>query len=232
MKRGFEWRGAVLLIAGIPEEHDEDVSAAHMLGIEEALLSFARAAFARGHRVIVPADRIAAPLLAMVAAEYRRGPLSESIDEEPPLLGVAVLGEGEDHPEQSLGPVLPDGIDAGGFSSFHELVAEADPSRAFLIGGSPSLGERVTVLRERGVPMHAIGPTLTPSSWEAGIGEWEASERILGEVEWPGATAEEPKREAPAAEALVPYPYLMQRLLELDDELGAPTESAEDRHAY
>jgi hypothetical protein len=88
------WAPPVVLSAAFPAEDDE-VHLEQLLEIEEALLSFTRAALAQGRRIVVPGDETVAPLVAQTVAEYAPPARAEGRKGEPPLVEV-LLTRGPD----------------------------------------------------------------------------------------------------------------------------------------
>jgi hypothetical protein len=219
-----------MLLAGFPEE---DASAAMLLEIEEAVLSFSRAAFAAGRRVTLPGDRLVTPLVAQVAAEYVSPLGSESAGEGPQPLTV-ILAEGDEQIDEVLGGSRHVerawlGGERHGHADRHQLTSEAirlsAPQAAVAVGGDPGMVEDLDLLRLHEVEMAPIVPTLAGSLRE-GWGRWgpDVASRVLDEAGWQEFVGER------AAARRVPYSYLMQHLISRWDRPkgGANTELRPD----
>jgi hypothetical protein len=208
----------VMLLASLPEEDEGPAGFERSLEIQEAVLSFGRAAFSRGHQVAVPDDEFVAPLLAAVAEEYREPTRSEEVRIAPPQLEIGRIGsEDEDLSGWSRRP-LHDGVRRGDFGSFAEFLESARPRKAIAVGGGGRgfRAERVEMVRKSGIELQAIAPTLTVGARERGWGDWDATEDLLREIDWPRPQLRERGEDAspPGAEGVVPYAYLMERLVE------------------
>jgi hypothetical protein len=219
-------RPPVMLLASLPVEEEEEFAVERSLEIQEAVLSFARAAFSRGHRVVVPADGFVAMLLTAVAAEYRTPPRSEELREAPPQLMIGMLGSAEEELAGWPRRVVPPGVLQRRFDSFADFVGLTEPGKAIVVGGGGGESrdervERFDRLRGREMELLVMGPTLTDFAREQGWGEWDVTRDLLGEIEWPEPGAEHRDDSLPlGAESVTPYAYLMQRLLETDEEDG------------
>ncbi len=215
------WERPVLLSAGFPHEDDE-VRASRLHEIEEALLSFTRAVLAQGGRIVLPADRVVAPLVAETAAEYAPPLRTEATGPTRPLVGV-LLTEGRDAQlEQALaalGHVTPmffgdvDRQHTGRHRLTIEAVESVRPSSAVVLGAAPESLDDIRVLQEREVLVQVVGEALAGSLGEPGeLWHYDVTRRILQEIEW--------RVDAPGARhdldvgRRVPYPYVMQRLVE------------------
>lgn len=210
-------RPPVMLLAGLPVTQEEGIEVERALEIQEAVLSFARAAFSVGHPVAVPADGFVAPLLSAVADEYRPPSRSEEIQETPPQLAIGVLGSVEEELGGWSRRAAPAAVLQPRFDSFEDFLESIEPRKVIVVGegGAESGAERVGSVRERGVELQAVGPTLTESARDRGWGEWDAAGRLLREIGWPEPGAESREGAPPiGAESVIPYGYLMQRLLE------------------
>lgn len=220
-------RSPVMLLASLPVEPEEGIEFERSLEIQEAVLSFGRAAFSRGHPVVVPADDFAAPLLAAVAAEYRAPARSEETRRTPPQLAIGMFGGAEEERAGWPGRAVPAGVLQERFDSFPDFLRSAEPRKAIVVGGGgvgESEEERVQRFEQAsawGVDMQVVGPTLTNFAREQGWYSLDATQELLAEIEWPERGGD---RRGDGllvgAERLVPYAYLMQRLLETDDEEG------------
>jgi hypothetical protein len=208
----------VLLAAGFPAEHEEDVPAAQLLEIEEAVLSLTRAAFAQGRRIVLPADRIVAPLVAEIATEYALPPRTEEVERSLRSLVVVAFTSGHDDRLQEALAELGDVVEAAIFPAAEERqytgrhritrdTLELGASRMVVIGGEPGILEDLELARERGLEQVAIGPTLVGAALEANLEGSDVVRRLLAEV-----GAEEGRWDAGAGEP-TPYPFVMQRLL-------------------
>jgi hypothetical protein len=215
------WAPPLVLAAAFPDEDDE-VPFEHLIEIEEALLSFTRAALAQGRRLVVPGDEAVAPLVAQTVAEYAPPARTEQREGEAPLVEV-LLTRGPDPPlEEALAgidrvrPRVARGQEGAGEGRRHPLTVEAvrelEPAGAVVIGGSRESVEDVAVLREVSVPLFVVGPTLTGPLYEfSDLWERDFTRGTLAEIEW-----QEAEREL-AFDTAIPYAYVMQRLVE---ELG------------
>jgi hypothetical protein len=219
-------RSPVMLLASLPVEPEEGIEFERSLEIQEAVLSFGRAAFSRGHPVVVPADGFAAPLLAAVATEYRAPARSEETRRTPPQLAIGLFGGAEEERAGWPGRAVPPGVLRERFESFADFLRSVEPRKVIVVGGGVGESEEERVLRFEqasawGVEMQVVGPTLTNFAREQGWYSLDATQGLLAEIEWPERGGD--RREdglLVGAEGLVPYAYLMQRLLETDDEEG------------
>lgn len=216
-------RPPVMLLASLPVEEEGGIEVERSLEIQEAVLSFGRAAFSRGHPVVVPSDGFAAPLLTAVADEYREPPRSEEVQESPPQLAIGML----DDIEEELGGWPRRDMSASvlqrRFESFAAFLGSTEPHKAIVVGGGggESGVERVDLVREREAELLVMGPTLTNFARRQGWDNWDATRDLLREIEWPRPSGEYRDSAPPlGAEGVTPYAYLMQRLLETDDEEG------------
>lgn len=229
-----------MLVAGFPPEPEEGdpVAAPFLLEIEEALLSFGRAAFAAERQVVVPADREVAPLLASVAAEYRAPLRSEGEEGERALLGVALTGgrdgelEGELARVPGVAVLGPDGgpleieerarreegtgLDSGADARHPltlDLVAGVEPRVGVAIGWVPGRRFDTTHFLARGVPVETIWPTVSGDPDSAWASEGSMG-RVLEECGWSPRPAGEGEEGEASAEGprWIPYPYVMQRM--------------------
>jgi hypothetical protein len=211
----------ILLSADFPAE-DEAVPASQLLDLEEALLSFARAALASEHTLALPADRIVAPLVAQIAAEYAAPPKMEAAEAPPPVRVLFTAGR-DPELEQALAG------HEGAWSPWHgEMLAEARGDRhpltpealrtiapvfAMMLGGGRRLFEDFRMLRELQVPLHAVGAALSgPLREVRDAAEWDVTGQLLDEIGWGTPIGETDLLDE--AERRVPYPYLMQRVVE------------------
>jgi hypothetical protein len=224
----FFERPPVVLLASLPTESEGGAGIDRALAIQEAVLSFARAAYSHGHAVAAPADGFVAPLLAAVATEYQAPARSEAVDARPIQLAVGSWrGEEEEGGRWSRRPA-PDGVMRGTFEGFDHFLAWADPRQVIVVGGGHDEPEaepmeRFIRMRDRGVGVHAIGPTLTDAALGHGWGAWDVTRNLLDEIEWPRRASDRDDDSPPlGAEAVVPYAYLMQRLLSTDEDEGTP----------
>jgi hypothetical protein len=207
-------RAPVMLVAGFPEA---GASAAQLLEIEEAVLSFSRAAFAAGRRISLPGDHFIAPLVSQVAAEYVLPLGSESVDEGPrPVEMILAEGRDEQLDEMLAGWRHVRGVSLGRargtHGGRHRLTSEAiefsAPQVALAVGGAPGMADDLDLLRLHEVRLAPIVPTLAGSlreGWER-LGE-DVTGRILAEAGWEEAVGER------TAARRTPYPYLMQQLI-------------------
>jgi len=211
----------VVLSAGFPDE-DDDVPAAQLLEIEEALLSFTRAALAQGRRLMLPADRVVALLVAQTAAEYALLPQTEMSEPARPLIEV-VLTEGRDAQlEQALAglnhvrPHLfgnPKAQHTGRHRLTSDAVREIQPASAVVLGGARQSLDDVHMLREFNVRLYVVGATLAGPLREHGeLWEHDITERMLAEIDWGKERGEADI--GVDVERQIPYPYLMQRLVQ------------------
>jgi hypothetical protein len=219
-------RPPVMLLASLPVEQEGEIEVERSLEIQEAVLCFGRAAFSRGHPVVVLADGFVAPLLAAVADEYRAPPRSEEFQESPPQLAIGMLGGVEAELGGWPRRDVPASVLQRHFDSFADFLGSSEPSKAIVVGGGGGESgaervERFDRARERGVELLVVGPTLTNFAREQGWNDWDATRALLHEIDWPGPGAgHRDDARSLGAERVIPYAYLMQRLLETDDEEG------------
>jgi hypothetical protein len=209
------WHPPALLLAAFPSE-TEDVDLAQTLEIEEAVLSFARAALAQGRKIALPADRVVAPLVSQVAGEYGPTAVTEAGDGSPALV-KAMFTEGRD-------PRLEQALAAGGQVELGQLAVGkveisgvrhrltpaalewANPERAVVIGEPPALLDELELVREFGVEIATVGPTLSARDIELGnLREHDTVAPMLDEKLELG--------EGEADELRLPYAFLMQELV-------------------
>jgi hypothetical protein len=235
-RRRWDWsaRAPLVLIAGFPEV---GVTARHLLEIEEAVLSFSRAAFAAGRRVALPGDRLVAPLVSRVAAEYVPPPGSEGAGEGSRPIELMLTEGGDERLEGILARLgHADQLRVGGrkreepYADRHPLTFEAislsAPQAALAVGGDAGMVDDLELLREHEVEVVPIVPTLAGlprKGWQ----RWgtDVASEILAEAGWEAVSR-------PTGPSLTPYPYLMQQLVagwdepeRLPDELGGPQSS-------
>jgi hypothetical protein len=240
-------RPPVLLLAGFPEETDKSVPPAHLIGIEEAVLSFTRAALASGNRIALPADRAVVPLVAAAAAEYVRPLRTEARAEEAPRVEIALSGGRDPQLEAMLARAA--GVAARHFTADGEVrglreeegewhlhtgrhpltraVLEAvGPRMAVVVGGDPGLATEVGLIEAAGIELAVIGHTLADASLRDDWTEMDPTLDVLERIGWPGGRG---KGQAEAAEDrgedVIPYPYLMQWLFREDEDDGVPVKS-------
>lgn len=231
-------RPPVLLLAGLPLEQEEGAGFKLALEIQEAVLSFGRAAFANRQPVAVSADSFAAPLLTAVAAEYRQPARSEETEAMPPQLAIGMFGSTEEERAGRPPRVMPPGVLRWHFESFPEFLASAKPRQVVVVGGGgDGAGDMRAIqfaqAREFADELQVIEPTLTDFARGQGWDEWDVTRDLLGKIGWPGWGDDrfdaEPRDDArddaspPGAERVVPYAYLMQRLLGTDEDQGTAT---------
>jgi hypothetical protein len=213
------WAQPVVLSAAFPDEDDE-VPLQHLIEIEEALLSFTRAALAQGRRLLVPGDEAVAPLVAQTVAEYAPPTRAEEQEEGPPLVEVLLTRGPDPRLEEALagiGRVRPlvargaEGVREGRHPLTYEVLRDLAPAAAVVIGGSRESIEDVGVLRDLQVPLFVVGRTLSGALADRGLWEQDFVSGVLGEIEW-----REPEDDVASGLAF-PYAYVMQRLVE---ELG------------
>jgi len=164
----------------------------------------------------VPGDLVVAPLVAATAAEYAPEARTERAEPAAPLVEV-LLTQGRDRRlEDALAGLA--GVHASApFDSEaqpterHRLTTDAvrrfEPAAAVVIGGSRAMVEDLSAVREAGVRAFPIVPTLTGPVRERRE-LWEGPdlvERALADL---GSQDDEEAR-------AIPYPYVMQRLVEL-----------------
>jgi hypothetical protein len=214
-------RPAVLL-AGLPpaSEQKEPVPFRQLLEIEEAILSFARAALAAGRPIALPGDSFAAPLVARVAAEYAPAAQAEEVLRPPSLVEV-LLDRRDLRLEGLLGDLSGVGISTRSEEVMegeerHPLTAaaveEIEPWSAVMIGGFAEMPAEAELLQMRGVPIHGIGPTLTGPGRE--LRGFDVVDDLLAGIEWDEREGSEggPREDLPWS--MTPYPFLMQRLFQ------------------
>jgi hypothetical protein len=204
---------------GFPDEAAE-VPSARLLEIEEAVLSLTRACLAQGRRIVLPADPVVAPLVALTAAEYAEELHTEAVARPAPLVQV-LLTEGRDE-ELTEALYGLDHVDLAEFGDLRksrpgrqrltdEALAELRPAAAVVFGGATESVDDLMVLRARQIPLHVIETALAgPLADHPDLGEYGIVGRALREVEWQAAGRDV----IPDAEQAVPYPYVMQRLVE------------------
>ena len=203
-------RSTALLLVGFPGE-DEDIPATWLLETEEALLSFTRAAMAGGLILAMRADPVAAPLVALTAAEY--APPSQMGRAEPvePLVEI-FSGEtadeqlelaftGLEHAQMfSLGGRLsPNAEDerstaSGGSApapSIRQLLERVQPAAAVLLGDTRQLVDDFRALRQHHTPLHVVA-TFPEANVERGdMPEYDVTGRLLAEIDWRDERIEE-----------------------------------------
>ncbi|MGH2948623.1 MAG: hypothetical protein ACRDPC_20595 [Solirubrobacteraceae bacterium] len=209
------WEPPVVLSAGFPDE-DDDVPSAQLLEIEEALLSLTRASLAQGRRLVLPADPVVVPLVAHTAAEYAEDIRTEAADVPPPLVHVLLTEGRDDQLAEALSGL--DHVRLAPFSDPREerrgrqrLTAEAldelGPSAGVVFGGASESLDDLELIRAHGIPLYVIGTALAGRLRERGdLWEYDIVEGALADVDWGAAETD--------AERSVPYPYVMQVLVE------------------
>ena len=214
--RDWSARAPLVLVAGFPEV---GVTARHLLEIEEAVLSFSRAAFAAGRRIALPGDRLIAPLVSRIAAEYVLPLGSEGAGEGSRPVELMLTEGGDERLEGILaGLEHADWRRVGGgtreepYADRHPLTFEAisvsAPRAALAVGGGAGLVDDLELLREHDVEVAPIVSTLAGplrKDWE----RWgtDVASKILAEAGWEAVSNELAGRPG------TPYPYLMQQLV-------------------
>jgi hypothetical protein len=224
--------GRVLLLAGFPGE-DEDVPAAWLLDTEEALLSFTRAALANGLTLAMPLDHVAAPLVAHTAAEYVPPPQMERVEPIEPLVEMFADDGWDTQLEQSLTGLEharmvslgdrppPDADDSQSSEdargtarhSTLRILERVRPVVAVMLGDTRRLVDDFFMLREYGIPLHVVTTLPGAHVVRSDLREYDITSRFLAEIDWPNAQTEDDHPSADGSRVL-PYPYLMQRLVE------------------
>jgi hypothetical protein len=207
-------------------------------GRHEALVALARAVFAEGGRMAVPVDTDVALVIGMVALEYAQPPVAVRRAEPAPApLLVRETASPEYAARLLLAPLTARGalryldgegeevtVDPGALATERvafdevrrhrvtpEMVRATSPSVAVVISPAWPARRDLDVLREFDVPTVVFGRTvLDPDLAEMLATVDDPTERLLGETprgRWSGEDTPEEVR------PVLPYPYLMQRLV-------------------
>lgn len=207
----------IVLSVRFPDE-DDDVPPAQMQEIEEALLSLTRAALAQGRQLVLPADPVAAPVVAQTAAEYADDLGMEAIEVPPPLVHVLTEGR-DDHLVEALSAL--DHVGLARFPDLRqerrmrdrltvEMLAEFHPAAGVVFGGASESLDDLKVLTAREIPQYVVGTALAgPLAERREFLGNDITEDWLVETDWGAAEAD-----VVPGEWSVPYPYVMQRLVE------------------
>ncbi len=207
-------------------------------GRHEALVALARAVFAEGGRIVVPADVGVALVIGTVALEYAQPPVAERRAEAAPSPLIVMETELTEHAARTL--LAPLAI-RGALSYLDTEGSEVPPDPGAVVTDQPGLDEirrqhvsprmvhathptvavaisparpalqDLAVLRELQVPTLVFRDSVLESDLVADLGDIEdPTERLLQQTP-EGRWSRPPQPES--ARQVLPYAYLMQRLV-------------------
>jgi hypothetical protein len=212
-------RPTVILTAGFPQrEYDAEglVELDALEAVEDAIVDTARAVFARGADLALPADDEVAPLVALVAAEYA-APARAEAERPPAPLRVFFTGGGDEGAQRLLRPLTARGaaqVEPAGPEPLARsergrhrvdpwMIERTRPVGAIVFGGALESAEDVAVLVASEVDTAVIGPAVLPG---LELGD------LLERGAW-DAAADLPYREE-RRDRSPPIPFVVQRIVE------------------
>jgi hypothetical protein len=239
LRPSSEWtRFTVLLIADPPAERS-DPATDGPAGRHEALVALARAVFAAGGRIALPADPGVTLVLATVGLEYAAARPAERREETgPPPVLVVETGPAHQRPRNLLAPLVARGVveyrdgdgevvpaselaipgpDAIGLTLrgrdpiSPSFVENTQPDRAVLLSSGRATLQDAEVLRGFGVPMVALQDTMQDPQTREDL-SWieDPSERLLSGRRRNRWAHDDEDADRPPP---MPYAYVMQRLV-------------------
>jgi hypothetical protein len=209
----------VILTAGFPQrEYDREglVELDALEAVEDAIVDIARAVFARGGDLALPADDEVAPLVALVAAEYA-APARAEAERPPAPLRVFFTGGDDEEVQRLLRPLTERGAaqveppgpeplarsERGRHRVDSWMIERTHPVGAIVFGGAPESAEDAAVLVTSGIDTAVIGPAVLPGLELGDVleqGAWDAAADL---------PYREERRDRPP-----PLPFVVQTVVE------------------